>query len=195
MIVLEFRALVNVAASSVVGIEPESSFASASVTTPHIQAHVLTESRCLLALIDILEEIAITFRDDNILGYYLCKLYDVTYLADSGGSSNIFEALRTKALVGANGVLAAVVRSADVTAINTTLVDVNAVVVRSGRVTGRTDAMISTLPILAGLALAALMRPLLTLVYVDAVLSGRGVQCVTGPADHSRCASVKFFHI
>lgn len=33
---LEFRALVNVAAGPVVGIQPESSFASASVTAPHI---------------------------------------------------------------------------------------------------------------------------------------------------------------
>lgn len=33
MVVLEFRALVNVAAGSVVGVQPESSFASASVTT------------------------------------------------------------------------------------------------------------------------------------------------------------------
>lgn len=55
MIVLEFRALVNVAARSVVGIQPESSFASASVTAPHVQAHVLTESRCLLTLVDILK--------------------------------------------------------------------------------------------------------------------------------------------
>lgn len=74
MIVLEFRALVNVAARSVVGIQPEPSFASASVATPHIQAHVLTESRCLLTLVDILEEIAITFLDENILGYCLPKL-------------------------------------------------------------------------------------------------------------------------
>lgn len=119
----------------------------------------------------------------------------MTHLADPGGSSSIFEALRAKALVGANGVLAATVHSADVTAVNATLVDVNAVVVRPGRVTGRTDAMISALPILAGLALAALVRSLPTLVYVDTILSGCGIQSVTGSADHSGRASVTFFHI
>jgi len=36
MIVLEFRALVNVAAGPIVGIQPESSFTSAFVTAPHI---------------------------------------------------------------------------------------------------------------------------------------------------------------
>lgn len=114
-------------------------------------------------------------------------------MADPGGSSSIFEALRAEALVGANGVLAAAVQSADVIAINATLVDVNAIVVRPGRVTGRTDAVISALPILAGLTLAALVRPLLTLVYVDTILSGRGIQSVTRSADHSGRASVNVF--
>lgn len=116
----------------------------------------------------------------------------MTHLTDTGGSSNVFEALRAQALVGANGVLTATVQSADVTTIDATLVDVNAVVVRPGRVTGRTDAMIAALPILAGLTLVALVRALSTLVYVDAVLPGRGVQSVTRSADYPGRASVKF---
>lgn len=119
----------------------------------------------------------------------------VTHLANTSGSPNVFQALRAQALVRTNGILAAAVQSADVTTINATLVNVNAVVVRSGRVAGRTDAMVSALSILASLALAALMRSLPTLVYVDAILSGRGVQSVTGPADHPGRASVKFLRV
>lgn len=113
-------------------------------------------------------------RFENIL-LYLSELYNVTHLTDTGGSSNIFEALRAQALVGANGVFTATVQSADITTIDATLVDVNAVVVRPGRVTGWTDAMVPALSVLAGLTLATLVRALPTFVYVDAVLSGRGV--------------------
>lgn len=108
----------------------------------------------------------------------------ITHLAGTGGSSNVFEALRAQALVGTNGVLAAAVQSADTTTVNATLVDVNAVVVGPGCVTGRTDAVIPALPILAGLILVALVRSLPTFIYVDTVLSGRGVQSITGSADH-----------
>lgn len=120
-------------------------------------------------------------------------MYGSTHLAGTGSSRSVLEALRAQTLVGANGVLAAAVQSANVTAtVNATLIDVNAIVVGSGRVARRTDTVIPALPILAGLALAALVRSLPTFVYIDAILSGRGIQSVTGPADHPRRASVKF---
>jgi len=116
----------------------------------------------------------------------------VTYLAGTGCSSSVFESLSAQTPIGANGVLAAAVQSANITTVNATLIDVNAVVVRSNRMTRWTDAMIPALSVLASLALAALVRSLLTFVYVDAVLSRCGVQGITGPADHSGRASVKF---
>lgn len=146
---------------------------------------MLTESGCSLTLVDILEVISITFQNESILEYCcLSELYGITHLAGTSGSSNVFEALRAQALVGANGVLAATVQSADATTVNAALIDVNAVIVGPGRVSRRTDAVIPALPILAGLTLVALVRSLPTFVYVNAILSGRGVQSVTGSADH-----------
>lgn len=54
IVVFEFRALVDVGAGSIVGVQSESSLASASVTTPQVHAHVLAESRCSLTLVDVL---------------------------------------------------------------------------------------------------------------------------------------------
>lgn len=125
---------------------------------------MLTEPRRLLTLVDI--------------------------LAGTGRSSSVLEAIPAQALVGANSVLAAAVQSANTTAVNAALVDVDAIVVRPNRMTGRTDAVIAALPILAGLALAALVRSLPTLVDVDAVLSG-GIHRVTGQADHYGRASIR----
>lgn len=51
--------------------------------------------------------------------------------------------------------------------------------------------MIPALSILAGLALAAFVRSLSAFIYVDAVLSGRGVQSVTGPTDYLGHASIR----
>lgn len=56
IIILEFHTLVYVAAGSIVGIQSVSGVASTSITAPDIQAHVLTESRYSLALVDILKK-------------------------------------------------------------------------------------------------------------------------------------------
>lgn len=54
IVVLEFCTLVDVAAGSIVGVQPESGFASASVAAPNVHAHVLTDPSCSLTLVDIL---------------------------------------------------------------------------------------------------------------------------------------------
>lgn len=61
IIILEFRALVYIAAGPIVGVQSESGVASASVTAPDVQAHVLTEPRYPLALVDVLGESVIPF--------------------------------------------------------------------------------------------------------------------------------------
>jgi len=58
IVVLEFRALVDVAARSIIGVQPEAGLASASVAAPNVQTHLLTESRCTLTLVDVLRTIA-----------------------------------------------------------------------------------------------------------------------------------------
>lgn len=157
---------------------------------------MLTESRRSLTFVDVLEKkLRLRFEIRTFQDILSIQIARRPHLADTGGSPNVFETLPAQALVGADAVLAAAVQSADVTTVDAAFVDVNAVVVRSGRVTGRADAVVSTLPVLAGLALAAFVRSLSTLVYVDAVLPGHGVQSVTGPADHPGRASVKFLRI
>lgn len=65
IVILEFRALVDVAARSIIGVQPETRLTSASVAAPNVQTYLLTESRCTLTLVDVLEIIiTITFRDD-----------------------------------------------------------------------------------------------------------------------------------
>jgi len=54
IVVLEFSALVDVAARSIIGIQPEARLASASVAAPNVQTDLLTESRCTLTLVDVL---------------------------------------------------------------------------------------------------------------------------------------------
>lgn len=56
IIILEFHALVYVATGSIVRVQSESGVASASITAPNVQAHMLTKSWYSLALIDILEK-------------------------------------------------------------------------------------------------------------------------------------------
>jgi len=104
---------------------------------------------------------------------------------------NVLEAFFTQTSVRANGVLAATIRAADTIAVDAALIDVDAVVVGSVRVTGRTNTMVSASPVFAGLALATLVDSLSTFVHVDAKLARR-VQGVARPADHSGRASVKF---
>jgi len=99
--------------------------------------------------------------------------------------SYVLESLVAHASVRAGGVLAATVGAADAVTVNAALVDVDAVVAGPGRVAGRADAVIPTLPVLAGLTLAALVDALAALVHVDAVLPRHGVQGVAGPADYS----------
>jgi len=107
--------------------------------------------------------------------------------------SYVLESLVAHASVRAGGVLAAAVRAADAVTVNAALVDVDAVIAGPGRVAGRADAMISTLPVLAGLTLATLVDALAALVHVDAVLPRHEVQGVAGPADYpGRCAPARF---
>lgn len=55
VVILEFCTLVYIAAGSIVGAQPESSLASACITAPDVQAHVLTQSWCALTLVDVLQ--------------------------------------------------------------------------------------------------------------------------------------------
>lgn len=56
----------------------------------------------------------------------------------------------------------------------------------------RAEALVTTRSVFADLALDAFVGPFATLVYVQAMLAGYGVQSVTGRADHSGDASEKF---
>lgn len=117
------------------------------------------------------------------------------YMASTGTvSPNILEALFAQTLVRADRVLTVAVRAANTVAVDAALVDIDAIVVGSVRVTGWTNAVIPASSVLAGLALAALVRSLLTFVYVDAILTRR-VQGVTRSADHSGRASARFVNI
>lgn len=164
IVVLEFSALVDVAARSIIGVQPETRLASASVAAPNVQTYLLTESWCTLALVDV--------------------------MASTGTvSPDVLVALIAQTLVRADGVFTAAIRAADTVAVDAALVDVDAIVVGSGRVAGRTNAVVPAAPVLAGLTLATLVRSLLTFVHVYAELARR-VHGVAWPADHSGRASV-----
>jgi len=116
-----------------------------------------------------------------------------THLTGAHIPSNVLESLVAHASVRTGGVLATAVRATDAVTVNAALVDVDAVIAGPDRVAGRADAMISALPVLAGLTLAALVAALAALVHVDAVLPRHGVQGVAGPADYpGRCAPARF---
>lgn len=84
------------------------------------------------------------------------------------------------------------VQSADTVTVNATLVDVHAIVVGPVRVSGRTETVVSALPILADLALGALVCTVAAFVHVDAVMPGYGIQGVTGSADQPGRAPATF---
>lgn len=194
IVVFEFRAFVDVAARSIVGVQPEAGLASASVTAPDVQAHLLAESRCALTLVDVLQ-MQSQLRTIHASRIYLTIFYDIMaiYIASAGTvPPDVLEALFAQTLVRADGVLAMAVRTADAVTVDAALVDVDAiVVVGSNRVAGRANAVVPASPVLAGLTLAAFVRSLLTLVHVDAVFTRR-VQGVARSADHSGRASAEF---
>lgn len=61
IVILKFHALVYVGAGAVVGVQSKPGVAAAPITAPDVEAHVLTESRYALALVDVLSKTVIPF--------------------------------------------------------------------------------------------------------------------------------------
>lgn len=165
IVIFELRAFVDIGARSIVIVQSESGIAGANVTAPRVQTLVLAEP---------------------------CRLTLVYIVTGACRASDILKALVAQTFVRSSGIFAAAVRSTnrERTRVHATLVDVDAIIVEPDREASRANAVIPALPVLANLVLAALVRALLTLVYVDAVLTG-WVQGVTGSTNHSGHASVR----